>query len=66
MLFFICIIVSDSKKSINDVKFAPRHHGLKFASASADGKLRIYEATDCFVLSHWNLQVDSSMPLLSS
>jgi hypothetical protein len=33
---------SDSKKSLNDVKFAPRHLGLKVAAAS-DGTVRIYE-----------------------
>lgn len=45
-----------TKKAVNDVKFAPRQHGLKLATASADGKVRIYEATDSFVISHWNLQ----------
>ena len=41
---------------MNDVKFSPRHHGLKLATASADGKVRVYEAVDSFVVSHWNLQ----------
>ena len=48
--------VCDTKKSVNDVKFSPRHHGLKLATASADGKVRVYEAVDSFVVSHWNLQ----------
>jgi nucleoporin SEH1 len=41
---------------VNDVKFAPRHQGLKLATASADGKVKIWEAPDSFVLSTWNLQ----------
>jgi nucleoporin SEH1 len=52
--------LSDSKKSVNDVKFAPRHLGLKVAAASADGTVRIYEATDVFSLNYWQLQVKFS------
>lgn len=48
--------ICDTKKALNDIKFAPRHLGLKLATASADGKVRVYEATDSFVISHWNLQ----------
>jgi nucleoporin SEH1 len=48
--------LSESKKSVNDVKFAPRHLGLKVAAASADGTVRIYEATDVFSLNYWQLQ----------
>ena len=60
------IQLSDSKKSVNDVKFAPRHLGLKIAAASADGTVRIYEATDVFSLNYWQLQVIfSSDPKLS-
>ena len=51
------IQLSDSKKTVNDVKFAPRHLGLKVAAASADGTVRIYEATDVFSLNYWQLQV---------
>jgi WD40 repeat protein len=43
----------DSKRSVNDVKFAPRHLGLKLAAGSADGMVRIYEATDVFALNYW-------------
>ena len=50
--------LTDSKKSVNDVKFAPRHLGLKVAAASADGTVRIYEATDVFSLNYWQLQVN--------
>ena len=48
--------LSDSKGSVNDVKFAPRHQGLKLAAGSADGIIRIYEATDVFALNYWSLQ----------
>lgn len=48
--------LTDSKRAVNDVKFAPRHLGLKVACASADGYVRIYEATDVFSLSYWQLQ----------
>jgi len=48
--------LSESKKAVNDVKFSPRHLGLKLASASADGYVRIYEATDVFSLNYWQLQ----------
>lgn len=49
------VTLSDSKRSVNDVKFSPRHLGLQVASASADGCVRIYEATDVFSLSYWQL-----------
>lgn len=50
--------LSESKRAINDVKFAPRNVGLKLATASADGSVRIYEASDPFSLSYWPLQVN--------
>lgn len=49
------VSLSESKTSIKDVKFAPRHLGLKLASASADGCIRIYEATDVFSLNYWQV-----------
>jgi nucleoporin SEH1 len=49
--------LSDSKKSVNDVKFSPRYLGLKLATASADGMVRIYEASDVFSLNYWPMQV---------
>lgn len=45
--------LSDSKGAVHDVKFAPRHLGLKLAAGSADGFVRIYEATDVFALNYW-------------
>lgn len=46
----------DSRTSVTDVKFAPRHMGLMLATCSADGTVRIYEATDVMNLSEWSLQ----------
>jgi len=46
----------DSRTSVTDVKFAPRHHGLMLATCSADGIVRVYEATDIMNLSEWSLQ----------
>eukprot|EP01112_Ceratiomyxa_fruticulosa_P009110 TRINITY_DN2377_c0_g2_i1.p1 TRINITY_DN2377_c0_g2~~TRINITY_DN2377_c0_g2_i1.p1 ORF type:complete len:348 (+),score=65.44 TRINITY_DN2377_c0_g2_i1:151-1194(+) len=45
----------DSRDSMVDVKFAPRHLGLKLATCSLDGNVRIYEATDVMNLTHWPL-----------
>jgi len=45
----------DSRTSVTDVRFAPRHLGLQLASCSADGVVRIYEAQDVMNLSNWQL-----------
>ncbi|PVD21500.1 hypothetical protein C0Q70_19674 [Pomacea canaliculata] len=46
----------DSRTSVTDVKFAPKHRGLQLATCSADGVVRIYEAVDVMNLSNWSLQ----------
>lgn len=46
-----------AKGSVVDIEFSPNHLGLKIASCSADGYLRIYEALDPMVLSNWTLTV---------
>ena len=46
----------DSRTSVTDIKFAPRHLGLMLATCSADGIVRVYEATDIMNLSEWSLQ----------
>jgi len=46
----------DSRTSVTDVKFGPKHLGLILATCSADGTVRIYEATDVMNLSQWSLQ----------
>ena len=45
----------DSKESIEDIKFGPKHLNLMLASASADGYLRIYEALDLINLAQMKL-----------
>lgn len=46
--------LSDARDSVNEIKFAPRHMGLKIAAGSADGHVRVYEATDATSLAHWD------------
>lgn len=48
--------LTDARKHVTRVEFAPRHLGLQLASASADGICRIYEAVDLQNLSQWPLQ----------
>lgn len=48
--------LTDSRDAVYDVKFAPRHCGLKVAACSGDGYMRIYEAIDVMNLSSWSLQ----------
>jgi nucleoporin SEH1 len=50
--------LTESKRSVNDCKFSPRHLGLKLATGSGDGIIRIYEASDVFTLNFWPLQVN--------
>jgi nucleoporin SEH1 len=50
--------LSDARRSVSDVEFAPRHLGLRLASASADGIVRIYEAIDAMNLNHWKLEAE--------
>jgi len=46
----------DSRTSVTDVKFGPKHLGLILATCSSDGTIRIYEAPDVMNLSQWSLQ----------
>jgi len=45
----------DSRDEVKDIKFSPRHLGLKLATCSADGFVRIYEAIDVTNLAQWSL-----------
>ncbi|XP_075908173.1 nucleoporin SEH1 isoform X2 [Petromyzon marinus] len=56
----------DSRTSVTDVKFAPKHLGLVLASCSADGVVRVYEAPDVMNLSQWSLQHEISCKLSCS
>lgn len=53
----------DSRTSVTDVKFAPKHLGLQLATCSSDGMVRIYEAPDVMNLSQWSpqLEINSKM-----
>ncbi|XP_071958701.1 nucleoporin SEH1-like [Antedon mediterranea] len=44
----------DSRTSITDVKFAPKHLGLQVATCSTDGIVRFYEASDVMNLTVWS------------
>ncbi|GBP85058.1 Nucleoporin SEH1 [Eumeta japonica] len=46
----------DSRTSVTDVKFGPKHLGLLLVTCSADGIIRIYEAPDVMNLAQWILQ----------
>jgi len=46
--------MSDSKKSVTGIAFAPRHLGLRLATCDEDGQIRIYEAMDVMNLSSWS------------
>jgi nucleoporin SEH1 len=48
--------LTDARKSLSCVKFAPRHYRLQLATASADGVVRIYEAVDVMNLNQWLLK----------
>ncbi|XP_067929006.1 nucleoporin SEH1-like isoform X2 [Watersipora subatra] len=44
----------DSRTSVSDVKFAPKHLGLYLATCSNDGTVRVYEAQDVMNLGLWS------------
>ena len=48
--------LTDARKSVSTVKFAPRHLRLQVATGSADGVVRIYEAVDVMNLNQWLLK----------
>jgi len=48
----------DSTRSVQDIKFAPRHLGLKLATCSKEGRVRIYEAADITNLTAWTLKAE--------
>ena len=47
--------LSDARRPITALEFAPRHLGLRLATGSADGVVRVYEALDTMNLNHWKL-----------
>ena len=47
--------LTEARRGVTCVEFAPRYWGLKLAVGSADGCVRIYEAIDIMNLSQWPL-----------
>jgi nucleoporin SEH1 len=47
--------LTEARRAVSCLEFAPRHWGLKLATGSADGCVRIYEAVDVMNLSQWPL-----------
>ncbi|KAJ9075725.1 epoxide hydrolase, soluble (sEH) [Entomophthora muscae] len=45
----------EARGAVLDIAFAPHHLGLKLATISSDGCLRIYEAMDVVNMSQWTL-----------
>uniref|UniRef100_A0A6G1SIR7 Nucleoporin seh1-A n=1 Tax=Aceria tosichella TaxID=561515 RepID=A0A6G1SIR7_9ACAR len=46
----------DSRTSLTDIRFAPKHLGLMLVTCATDGHVRIYEAPDITNISHWSLR----------
>ena len=47
--------LTEARRAVTCLEFAPRHWGLKLATGSADGCVRIYEAVDVMNLAQWPL-----------
>lgn len=47
--------LTEARRAVTCLEFAPRHWGLKLAVGSADGCARIYEAVDIMNLTQWPL-----------
>jgi WD40 repeat protein len=56
----------DSRQSVTDVKFAPKHLGLLLATSSSDGIVRIYEAPDIMNLTQWTIIHDFDVKMACS
>jgi nucleoporin SEH1 len=50
-----CAKLIESKTKVQDIEFAPRHLGLKLATCSSDGWIRIYESLDVLNYTSWTL-----------
>jgi nucleoporin SEH1 len=47
--------LTEARRAVSCLEFAPRHWGLKLATGSADGCVRVYEAVDVMNLAQWPL-----------
>ena len=45
--------LTEARKAVTCIEFAPKHVGLRIATGSADGVVRVYEAIDVMNLNHW-------------
>ena len=48
--------LTEARRPVTCLEFAPRHFGLQLATGSADGVCRIYEAVDLMNVAQWPLQ----------
>lgn len=46
----------DSRTSLTDIRFAPKHLGLMLVTCANDGHMRVYEAPDIMNLSQWTMK----------
>jgi nucleoporin SEH1 len=53
-------LLPEARRSVACCQFAPRQWGLKLATGSSDGCVRIYECVDTMNLSQWPLQATLS------
>jgi len=58
--------IADARDSVVDVQFAPHHMGVRVASCSADGFVRVHEAPDVLDLSSWekHSEFDASVEIV--
>lgn len=49
--------LADARDAVSDMRFAPHHQGLRLATASSDGLVRVYEAVEPSSLAEWTVQV---------
>lgn len=46
----------ESLQSVHSIQFAPKHLGLKIATASSDGFVRVYAAENALDVAHWQVE----------
>lgn len=56
----------DSRTSLTDIRFAPKHMGLMLVTCATDGHVRIYEAPDITNITHWSLRDEFNCKLACS
>ncbi|KAG9510788.1 Nucleoporin SEH1 [Fragariocoptes setiger] len=50
------VTLVDSRTSLTDIRFAPKHLGLMLVTCASDGHMRIYEAPDIMNLTQWTMR----------